>query len=203
MIHKGNKGYTVSTASILNAANEKLVPSKERFNCQSILQLPRMMVTTAFIVFISGVCFKFLVYTAWFQVLKVSCLQSISYVVAAFLPKMEHSAELDRSYDHGFDYNSDFDSRVAISKEEVVELDISPLRVAVSQSLWWAVIFSKDHKTWKRIFNKRTKNKAKNDKTGHGVEKRGKAKVKSKPKSTRIKTGADTEEYLIGPPEPI
>ncbi|GKA97485.1 hypothetical protein Tco_0825379 [Tanacetum coccineum] len=64
----------------------------------------------------------------------------------------------------------------------------------------------------KRISDKRTKNEAKNDKTGHGVEKRGKAK--SKPKSTKvkvkvnpdkstIKTGADTEEYLMGLPEPI
>ncbi|GKA52715.1 reverse transcriptase domain-containing protein [Tanacetum coccineum] len=35
----------------------------------------------------------------------------------------------------------------------------------------------------KRISDKRTKNKARNDKTGHGVEKRGKAKVKSKSKS--------------------
>ncbi|GJV86143.1 hypothetical protein Tco_1526041 [Tanacetum coccineum] len=53
-----------------------------------------------------------------------------------------------------------------------------------------------------------------NDKTGHGVEKRGKAKVKSKPKSTKVKVkvnpekstieaGADTEEYLMGPPESI
>ncbi|GJW91419.1 hypothetical protein Tco_0168972 [Tanacetum coccineum] len=66
----------------------------------------------------------------------------------------------------------------------------------------------------KRISDKRTKNEAKNDKTGHGVEKRGKAKVKSKPKSTKVKVkvnpensmikiGADTEEYLMGPPEPI
>ncbi|GKC29285.1 hypothetical protein Tco_1036579 [Tanacetum coccineum] len=53
---------------------------------------------------------------------------------------------------------------------------------------------------------------SKNDKTEHGVEKHGKAKVKSKPKSTKvkvnpekstIKTGADTEEYLMCPPEPI
>ncbi|GJU76142.1 reverse transcriptase domain-containing protein [Tanacetum coccineum] len=34
----------------------------------------------------------------------------------------------------------------------------------------------------KRISDKRTKNKAKNDKTEHGMEKRGKGKVKSKPK---------------------
>ncbi|GKB33841.1 hypothetical protein Tco_0873242 [Tanacetum coccineum] len=37
--------------------------------------------------------------------------------------------------------------------------------------------------TWKRISEKRMKNQAKTDKTGHGMEKRGKAKVKSKPKS--------------------
>ncbi|GJS66349.1 hypothetical protein Tco_0680913 [Tanacetum coccineum] len=73
------QGYTVSTASILNAANEKFVPSKERFNCQSILQLPRTMVITAFIVFISGVCIKFLVYAAWFQVLKVSYVRNSKY----------------------------------------------------------------------------------------------------------------------------
>ncbi|GJZ24209.1 putative ribonuclease H-like domain-containing protein [Tanacetum coccineum] len=34
---------------------------------------------------------------------------------------------------------------------------------------------------WKRISDKRTKNQAKNDKTGHGMEKRGKVKAKSKP----------------------
>ncbi|GJU01087.1 hypothetical protein Tco_1111425 [Tanacetum coccineum] len=68
----------------------------------------------------------------------------------------------------------------------------------------------------KRISDKRTKNKAKNDKTKHGMEKHGKAKVKSKPISKKVnvkvkvkpekstvKTGADTEEYLMGPPEPI
>ncbi|GJY75421.1 hypothetical protein Tco_0480537 [Tanacetum coccineum] len=64
----------------------------------------------------------------------------------------------------------------------------------------------------KRISEKRTKNQAKTDKTKHGMEKRGKAKVKSKPsqqksKSTptksTVKTGADTEEYLMGLPEPI
>ncbi|GKB44452.1 hypothetical protein Tco_0889394 [Tanacetum coccineum] len=57
---------------------------------------------------------------------------------------------------------------------------------------------------WKRISNKRTKNQAKTDKTKHGVGKRGKAKVKSKPKSTQVKvnpekstvnTEADIEEY--------
>ncbi|GJY35689.1 hypothetical protein Tco_0421067 [Tanacetum coccineum] len=65
----------------------------------------------------------------------------------------------------------------------------------------------------KRISEKRMKNQAKTDKTKHGMEKRGKAKVKSKPKSNQsqsprktkstVKTGADTEEYLMGPPEPI
>ncbi|GKD27532.1 hypothetical protein Tco_1233746, partial [Tanacetum coccineum] len=55
---------------------------------------------------------------------------------------------------------------------------------------------------------------SKNDKTEHGMEKRGKAKVKSKPMSKKVKvkvnpekstvkTRADTEEYLMGPPEPI
>ncbi|GKC96737.1 hypothetical protein Tco_1162179, partial [Tanacetum coccineum] len=61
----------------------------------------------------------------------------------------------------------------------------------------------------KRISEKRTKNQVKNDKTEHGMEKRGKAKAKSKPKSTKVnqmvnfkkstvKTGADIEEYLMG-----
>ncbi|GKE87767.1 hypothetical protein Tco_1565242 [Tanacetum coccineum] len=40
---------------------------------------------------------------------------------------------------------------------------------------------------WKRIFEKRTKNQAKTEKTEHGMEKRGKDKVKSKPKSTKVK----------------
>ncbi|GJZ37092.1 hypothetical protein Tco_0583283 [Tanacetum coccineum] len=39
---------------------------------------------------------------------------------------------------------------------------------------------------WKRISHIRTKNKAKNDKTGHGMEKRGKDKVKTKPKSKKV-----------------
>ncbi|GKC12533.1 hypothetical protein Tco_1009315 [Tanacetum coccineum] len=63
-------------------------------------------------------------------------------------------------------------------------------------------------------YSLKDKNKAKPDKTEHGMEKRGKAKVKSKPKSqtvkvkvnsakSTVKTGADTEEYLMGKPEPI
>ncbi|GJV05203.1 hypothetical protein Tco_1338772 [Tanacetum coccineum] len=46
---------------------------------------------------------------------------------------------------------------------------------------------------WKRISEKRTKNQAKNDKTEHGMEKRGKAKVKSKPKSqpSQVKVNPD------------
>ncbi|GKB25095.1 hypothetical protein Tco_0864496, partial [Tanacetum coccineum] len=40
---------------------------------------------------------------------------------------------------------------------------------------------------WKRISEKKMKNQAKTDKTKHGMEKRGKAKVKSKPKSTKAK----------------
>ncbi|GJW91428.1 hypothetical protein Tco_0168981 [Tanacetum coccineum] len=71
----------------------------------------------------------------------------------------------------------------------------------------------------KRISEKRTKNQAKTDKTEHGMEKRGKDKVKSKPKSTKVKvkkvkvkvnpekskvkSEAVIEEYLMGPPEPI
>ncbi|GKA77177.1 hypothetical protein Tco_0783638, partial [Tanacetum coccineum] len=67
---------------------------------------------------------------------------------------------------------------------------------------------------WKRISEKRTKNQAKTDKTKHGMEKHGKAKVKSKPMSKKvkvksqprkstIKSEAENEEYLMGPPEPI
>ncbi|GKB74362.1 hypothetical protein Tco_0935774 [Tanacetum coccineum] len=67
---------------------------------------------------------------------------------------------------------------------------------------------------WKRISDKRTKNQVKNDKTEHGMEKRGKDKVKSKPKTKKVKVKsqpakvnsqnrADIEEYLMGPPEPI
>ncbi|GKD61277.1 putative ribonuclease H-like domain-containing protein, partial [Tanacetum coccineum] len=41
---------------------------------------------------------------------------------------------------------------------------------------------------WKRISDKRTKNQAKTDKTEHGMEKHGKDKVKSKPKSTPTKS---------------
>ncbi|GKB64093.1 retrovirus-related pol polyprotein from transposon TNT 1-94 [Tanacetum coccineum] len=55
----------------------------------------------------------------------------------------------------------------------------------------------------KRISEKRTKNQAKTDKIEHGMVKRGKAKVKSKPKSqqkSKVKTGADIEETLNGPP---
>ncbi|GJX48512.1 hypothetical protein Tco_0273702 [Tanacetum coccineum] len=40
---------------------------------------------------------------------------------------------------------------------------------------------------WKRISEKRIKNQAKNDKTEHGMKKREKDKVKSKPKSKKPK----------------
>ncbi|GJU05741.1 hypothetical protein Tco_1122171 [Tanacetum coccineum] len=43
----------------------------------------------------------------------------------------------------------------------------------------------------KRISEKRTKNQAKTDKTEHGMEKRGKDKVKSKPKSTKVKVNPE------------
>ncbi|GJR66565.1 hypothetical protein Tco_0012630 [Tanacetum coccineum] len=51
-----------------------------------------------------------------------------------------------------------------------------------------------DREIWKQISDKRTENQAKTDKTEHGMKKRGKAKVKPE---------AKTEEYLMGPPEPI
>ncbi|GJR57643.1 hypothetical protein Tco_1499805 [Tanacetum coccineum] len=65
---------------------------------------------------------------------------------------------------------------------------------------------------WKRISDKRMKNQAKTDKTEHGMEEREKDKVKSKPKSKKVKVNPEkskvkpeavTEEYLMGPPEPI
>ncbi|GJR31636.1 hypothetical protein Tco_1107868 [Tanacetum coccineum] len=43
----------------------------------------------------------------------------------------------------------------------------------------------------KRISEKKTKNQAKTDKTKHRVKKRGKVKVKSKPKSTKVKVNPD------------
>ncbi|GKC81197.1 reverse transcriptase domain-containing protein, partial [Tanacetum coccineum] len=49
---------------------------------------------------------------------------------------------------------------------------------------------------WKRISEKRTKNQAKTDKTKLGVEKRGKAKVKSKPKSTTLM--CDASKFAVG-----
>ncbi|GJR70318.1 hypothetical protein Tco_0016383 [Tanacetum coccineum] len=65
---------------------------------------------------------------------------------------------------------------------------------------------------WKWISDKRTKNEAKTDKIKHGMEKREKTKSnrsqsqqksKSTPTKSTVKTGADTEEYLMDPPEPI
>ncbi|GJW22865.1 putative reverse transcriptase domain-containing protein [Tanacetum coccineum] len=64
----------------------------------------------------------------------------------------------------------------------------------------------------KWISDKRKKNQAKTDKTEHGMEKREKTKSnrshsQQKSKSTRekskVKAEAVTEEYLMGPPEPI
>ncbi|GJS02469.1 NAC domain-containing protein [Tanacetum coccineum] len=76
----------------------------------------------------------------------------------------------------------------------------------LEKKLWARVRQSVSCYGRKRISEKRTKNQAKTDKTKHGVEKRGKAKVKSKPKSTKVKikvnpekstvnTEADIEEY--------
>ncbi|GKA44457.1 hypothetical protein Tco_0737181 [Tanacetum coccineum] len=65
---------------------------------------------------------------------------------------------------------------------------------------------------WKWISDKRTKNQAKTDKTEHGMEKRGKDKVKSKsktkkskstPEKSAVKPEVDSEEYLMGPPDAI
>ncbi|GJV52030.1 reverse transcriptase domain-containing protein [Tanacetum coccineum] len=59
---------------------------------------------------------------------------------------------------------------------------------------------------WKRISDKRTKNQAKNDKTEHGMEKRGKDKVKSKtktkkskPKSTKVNQMVKSEKSKSRP----
>ncbi|GKE30059.1 hypothetical protein Tco_1445443, partial [Tanacetum coccineum] len=58
----------------------------------------------------------------------------------------------------------------------------------------------------KRISEKRTKNEAKNDKTEHGMERRGKAK-KSKSRSTQtksaVKVKSENEEMLNGPTRTI
>ncbi|GKB37721.1 RNA-directed DNA polymerase, eukaryota, reverse transcriptase zinc-binding domain protein, partial [Tanacetum coccineum] len=69
-------------------------------------------------------------------------------------------------------------------------------------AIWWELDI------WKRISHKRTKNQAKNDKTEHEMEKHEKpkstkVKVKVKPEKSTVKTGADIEEYLMSPPEPI
>ncbi|GJS16403.1 putative reverse transcriptase domain-containing protein [Tanacetum coccineum] len=48
----------------------------------------------------------------------------------------------------------------------------------------FVIVFIDD---WKRISEKRTKNQAKTNKTEHRMEKRGKAKVKSKPMSKKVK----------------
>ncbi|GJS93148.1 RNA-directed DNA polymerase, eukaryota [Tanacetum coccineum] len=49
-----------------------------------------------------------------------------------------------------------------------------------------------DSVSWrKQISEKRTENQAKTDKTEHGMEKRGKDKVKSKPKSTKVKVNSE------------
>ncbi|GJW00627.1 hypothetical protein Tco_1555878 [Tanacetum coccineum] len=59
-------------------------------------------------------------------------------------------------------------------------------------------------------YSQKDEKQVKTDKTKNGMEKRGKDKAKSKPKTkwstpekSTVKTGADTEEYLMGPPEPI
>ncbi|GKF43086.1 hypothetical protein Tco_0129638 [Tanacetum coccineum] len=49
----------------------------------------------------------------------------------------------------------------------------------------------------KRISEKRTKNQAKTDQTEHGMVKRGKDKVKSKPKSTKVKVKSTLEKSTV------
>ncbi|GJU14349.1 hypothetical protein Tco_1142315 [Tanacetum coccineum] len=97
-------------------------------------------------------------------------------------------------------------ARISSNVTEVLSLvkgfDFSTLLSAV-KSL-------RDHATalWKRISDKRTKNQAKTDKPNtewKSMEKpkSTKVKVKVKPEKSMVKTGADTEEYLMSPPEPI
>ncbi|GKF53934.1 hypothetical protein Tco_0160844, partial [Tanacetum coccineum] len=50
---------------------------------------------------------------------------------------------------------------------------------------------------WKRISDKRTKNKAKNDKTEHGMEEREKAKVKIKVKVQKVKVKVNPEKSTV------
>ncbi|GJS34659.1 hypothetical protein Tco_0533041 [Tanacetum coccineum] len=56
---------------------------------------------------------------------------------------------------------------------------------------------SKSYRLTKRISDKRTKNQAKTNKTEHGIEKRGKAKVKSKP--IKSKSTGSTEKSQSQP----
>ncbi|GJY71293.1 reverse transcriptase domain-containing protein [Tanacetum coccineum] len=53
--------------------------------------------------------------------------------------------------------------------------------------------------SWKRISDKRIKNQAKNDKTEHGMEKSGKAKVKSKPKSAKVNQMVNPRKFKVKP----
>ncbi|GJT19742.1 reverse transcriptase domain-containing protein [Tanacetum coccineum] len=64
------------------------------------------------------------------------------------------------------------------------------------QTYWAISMRNFDLRPQKRISEKRTKNQAKTDKTEHGMEKRGKAKVKSKPKSTPTKSKPRTRLFL-------
>ncbi|GJS88086.1 hypothetical protein Tco_0770722 [Tanacetum coccineum] len=56
------------------------------------------------------------------------------------------------------------------------------------------------HPSMKRISDKRTKNQAKNNKTEHGMEKRGKDKVKSKQTQDEVKSAPQSQQSK---PEPI
>ncbi|GKA80174.1 hypothetical protein Tco_0786770 [Tanacetum coccineum] len=101
----------------------------------------------------------------------------------------------------------------ADNRRKLLEFEVGD-RVMLKVSPWKGVIcFGKKGKLAPRkwISDKRTKNKVKNDKTEHGIEKREKykekVKAKSKSRSTptklKVKTEAVTEETLNGPPLPI
>ncbi|GKF16727.1 hypothetical protein Tco_0061645, partial [Tanacetum coccineum] len=54
----------------------------------------------------------------------------------------------------------------------------------------------------KQDTEKRMKNQAKTDKTEHGIEKHGKAKVKSKLKSIKVKVKVNPKKSTVKP-EPV
>ncbi|GJZ13735.1 hypothetical protein Tco_0548965 [Tanacetum coccineum] len=72
-------------------------------------------------------------------------------------------------------------------------MEIFPCSYKRTSESWMFRVFTSIplDKLKKRISEKRTKNEAKNDKTEHGIEEHEKDKVKSKPKSTKVKVNPD------------